>query len=48
MSKYWLYLTRMKITQFILCIQAPSCSPYKPDPPCPVAQTAAATQEKTS
>ena len=48
MFKHWLCLTRLTIAQLILCIQAPSCSPYKSDPPCPVARAPTETQEKAS
>lgn len=48
MSKHGLCLTRLKIAQLTLCIQAPSYSPYKSDPPCPVARTPAENQKRAS
>lgn len=48
MSKRGLCLTRLKIAQLTLCIQAPSYSPYKSDPPCPVARTPTDKQKRAS
>lgn len=48
MFKHWLCLTRLKIAQFTLCLQAPSCSPYKSNLPCPVARAPSETQEKAN
>lgn len=48
MSKHWLCLTRLKIEELTLCVQAPSLSLHKPDPPCQAARVPTESQEEAS